>query len=188
MSDEKKLEQIANLKKDSPSKAFIKRFFNTDFKQMRNDAIDDVIMPTIYNLGTYLWDSIWLIGRGGSSVVEKSSISKNNKTNYSSKFHYKSSGTTPVEATDYTEVSKPKYTEIIVETRDDAIKVLDTMSSLVAETGVVDRSQLYSLIGVSGDFQDAKWGWTSDTWKAPRFKRVRDGYLLMFDPISHLTD
>lgn len=187
MDDEKKPKQVANLKKDSPTKAFVKRFFNTDFKQMRNDAIDNVIMPGIYHLGSYLWDSIWLDGRS-ESPIEKSSISKNNKTNYSSKFHYKSTGTSPKESVDYTEVSKPKYTEIIVESRDDAINVLDSMSALVAETGVADRNQLYSLIGVSGDFQDSKWGWTSDTWKSPKFRRVRDGYLLMFDPISHLTD
>lgn len=188
MSDERpKIDQVANLKKDSPAKAFAKRFFNTDVKQMRDDAITNVIMPGIYHLGSYLWDSFWLDGRGGSSVGEKSSISKNNKTNYTSKFHYKSSGTS-VKDTDYTEISKPKYTEIVVETREDALNVLDSMSNLVAETGTVDRNQLYTLIGVLGDFQDSKWGWTRETWKHPMFRRVPGGYLLVFDPISHLKD
>lgn len=189
MGEEKRpdIEQVAKIKKDSPTKAFVKRFFNTDVKQMKNDVIDNVIMPGIYHLGSYLWDSIWLDGRGGSGIGEKSSISKNNKTNYTSKFYYKSA-TSTVKETDYTEISKPKYNEIILETRDDAIKVLDSASNLIAETGTFDRNQLYTLIGILGDFQDSKWGWTTETWKHPMYRRVPGGYLLVFDPISHLKD
>lgn len=188
-SEKPKVEQVANLKQSTGVGKFFSRFFNTDLKSIANDALTDVIMPSVKNLGLYAVESFF-DGKEGSAnrIGTKSSLStsKNNQTNYTSKFHYKSSGGN--NTTDYTEASKPKYNEIVVETREDALKVLESMDNLVREYGEATRDQLYSLIGVTGDFQDAKWGWNRSNWDRPSFKRVGGGYLLIFPSITHLED
>lgn len=186
MGERPKPEQVANLKKDSPTKEFLKRFINTDLEAIKNDWIEERLMPGIYDLGQFLWDKLW---EKDGRPTTRSSIKGNNRVAYHAKFRYKSEKQdTGNNETDYTEISKPRYDEIVVESRDDVIKIIDSMNSYIARYGEFDRGQLYSLIGVTADFQDAKWGWKRERWDTPTFRRVRDGYLLIFPPIMHLTE
>lgn len=68
------------------------------------------------------------------------------------------------------------FNEIVLESRGEAEKVRDDLIACVEQYDVATVSDLYDLVGITGSFQDDKWG-----WYAPleiRVTPVRHGYLL----------
>lgn len=72
--------------------------------------------------------------------------------------------------------SAHNFDEIVLETRMEAETVIERMDDLCDRYGQVTVSDLYELVGVTGDFTDEKYGWTD--MRAAGVSRVRDGYLL----------
>lgn len=68
------------------------------------------------------------------------------------------------------------FDEIIIETRVEAEEVIDKLFSLVSQYEVATVADLYDLVGISGDYTDAKWGWSD--LRGASIRRIRDGYLL----------
>lgn len=68
------------------------------------------------------------------------------------------------------------FNEIVIESRQDAQKVLDDITAAIEQYDVATVSDLYDLVGITGSFQDDKWGWYD--LRAARIVRVREGYLL----------
>ena len=63
---------------------------------------------------------------------------------------------------------------IILSSRGEAESVLARMDELVYTYGLVRVADLYDLVGVTGDYTDNKYGWTS--LRTATIVRVRDGY------------
>lgn len=72
--------------------------------------------------------------------------------------------------------ARQNFDEIILATRVEAEEVIDRMFDLVSRYEVVTVADLYELVGVSGEYTDAKWGWTD--LRGAAAMRIRDGYLL----------
>lgn len=72
--------------------------------------------------------------------------------------------------------STHEFDEIILATRVEAEEVIDRLFDLVGRYESASVSDLYSLVGVSGNFVDEKWGWTD--LRGAGVERVRNGYLL----------
>ena len=68
------------------------------------------------------------------------------------------------------------FDDIILATRSEAEQVLDRMFDYLKQYNQVTVSDLYELVGISGNFVDEKWGWTD--LRGAGAQRVRDGYLL----------
>lgn len=68
------------------------------------------------------------------------------------------------------------FDEIILATRIEAEEVIDRLFDLVARYEQATVSDLYELVGVSGNFTDEKWGWTDV--RGAGVTRIRNGYLL----------
>lgn len=68
------------------------------------------------------------------------------------------------------------YDDIILQTRGEAEEVLSRMDEIIDTYGVVSVSDLYDLVGVTGNYTDNKYGWTNIRNAKPI--RVRDGYML----------
>lgn len=68
------------------------------------------------------------------------------------------------------------FDEIILATRVEAEEVVDRLFDLVGRYESASVSDLYSLVGISGNFTDEKWGWTD--LRGAGVERVRNGYLL----------
>lgn len=187
MSDRPKPEQLTNLPKNREDESFLGRFINTDMKSIRDSWIEERFMPGIYDLGQFLWDKLWEKG-GKSTVVTRSSLNKgNNKTNYTSFSSTKIRFQRADGSIDYNEISKPRYDQIMVETRDEAIQLAQSMNDYISQYKEVDRGNLYTMIGITGDDVDAKWGWRlGENWDTPSFKRVPGGYLMIFSKIKYL--
>lgn len=68
------------------------------------------------------------------------------------------------------------FDEVILETRGEAEQVIEQLFELVSKYEQATVSDLYGLVGISGDYTDEKWGWTELRGAQP--VRVRNGYLL----------
>lgn len=69
-----------------------------------------------------------------------------------------------------------EFDEIILPTRAEAEEVIDRLFDLVSRYEVATVSDLYSLVGVTGEYTDEKWGW--DDIRGASVSRIREGYLL----------
>jgi hypothetical protein len=68
------------------------------------------------------------------------------------------------------------FDEIIIPTRVEAEEVLDRLEDMIAKYDAVAVSDLYEMVGISGNFADEKWGWTD--MRTASVTRARGGYLL----------
>lgn len=68
------------------------------------------------------------------------------------------------------------FREILLPTRGDAELVLETLQSMIDEYSQASVSDLYSLTGITPDFVDLSWGWTS--LQGARVVRHRGEFLL----------
>lgn len=69
------------------------------------------------------------------------------------------------------------FDEIILATRGEAEEVIDRLFDLIARYEQATVSDLYELVGLSGNFTDERWGWT-DIRGAGVTRIGSDGYLL----------
>lgn len=69
------------------------------------------------------------------------------------------------------------FDEIVLATRGEAEDVLDRLGDLVDNYDVATVSDLYDLVGITGNFTDDKWGWTD--LRGSDVRRVREGYMLI---------
>lgn len=68
------------------------------------------------------------------------------------------------------------YEDVSFESRGDAESVLDSMFELLDRYDVVSVGDYYDLSGISGNYVDNKFGWTS--LRNAEVRRTRDGYII----------
>lgn len=68
------------------------------------------------------------------------------------------------------------FGEVILATRGEAEHVLDSLMALIDDYSVATVSDLYDLVGITGNFTDDKWGWYD--LRGSGVSRVREGYLI----------
>lgn len=68
------------------------------------------------------------------------------------------------------------FDEVVLETRTEAVDVIEGLIELVGRFGTASVSDLYDLVGVTGSFADRQWGWT-DLITAD-VRQVSGGFLL----------
>jgi hypothetical protein len=76
--------------------------------------------------------------------------------------------------------SSHNFDEIILEHRVEAEEVLDRLDAMLDKYDSVTVADFYELCGVSGNYTDQKYGWTTLAGCTPQ--RVRGGYLLRMTP------
>jgi hypothetical protein len=68
------------------------------------------------------------------------------------------------------------FNEVILSSRGEAEHVLDSLIALIEDYGVATVSDLYDLVGITGNFTDDKWGWYE--LRGSNITRVREGFLI----------
>ncbi len=68
------------------------------------------------------------------------------------------------------------FGEVILQTRGEAEDVLDQLTALIEQYDIATVSDLYQLVGITGNFTDDQWGWAD--LRGARVVRVREGYLI----------
>lgn len=170
---EKKVEKVVTgkviTKKKSGLRKFTDEFISDDARNVKSYIFGDVIIPAVkkavYDVITTGIDMI-LYGesRGGNrrSTADKVSYSRYSDRDYSSSRSHRSS------AAGYS------YDDIVLATRAEAEEVLDRMDEIINTYNIVSVADLKDLVGVTGNYTDNKYGWTS--MRNASIERVRDGY------------
>ena len=179
--DKKEVKQVAkgHVKEKGVSDRIADAFLSEDTRTVGNYILWDVFIPGIKNAiadvvigglemaffgntrGRRRYDS------GGGSRVSYSNYYRDNDRGYSNSRvdrNYRS--------------SRNVHSDILLDTRDDAEEVLLSMEELVHKYGEATVADLYSLVGITSNPTDNKWGWRDI--RDFRIDRARGGYLLNF--------
>lgn len=147
-------------------------FISEDVKSVKSYILMDVLVPSIKDaIEDIVTNGIRMILRGETSARKSSSASK---------ISYNRIYDSKINNDRFTRDSSPSprysYNDIILESRGEAEDVIDRMEEIIEEYGFVRVADLYDLVGVTGDYTDNKYGWTSIRSAEP--VRVRNGYML----------
>lgn len=77
------------------------------------------------------------------------------------------------------------FSDIILETRAEAEDVLDQLRDLIGTYEVASVSDLYALVGLTGEFTDENWGWSD--LRSASIRPIRGGYLLILPRTQSLV-
>lgn len=172
---EKKVEKVVTgkviTKKKSGIRKFADEFISEDAKNVKSYVIGEVLIPAmkkaIFDIVT---DSIDMVLYGESRRGSRRSTA--DKVSYRSYSDY----SRPRETRSSSTASRYSYDEIILSTRGEAEDVLSRLDELMDAYGLVRVADLYDLVGITGDYTDNKYGWTSI--RTAEIVRVREGYAI----------
>lgn len=77
------------------------------------------------------------------------------------------------------------FNDVIIASRAEAEDVIDRLRDLINQYQVATVSDLYDLVGLTGEFTDDKWGW--DDLRSAAVRPVRGGYMLHMPRTQPLT-
>lgn len=175
IAEKKKVEKVVKGKVGTRKKSGVRKltdiFVSEDAANVKSYILMDVLIPSVKKaISDIVTNGIDMILYGGSGQTKKLSLS--------SKISYRNFYERDDER--YRESSKAKigysYDEIVLETRGEAEEVLTRMDELIETYGMVSVADLYDLVGITCNYTDNKYGWTSVRNAEP--VRTRDGYVL----------
>lgn len=182
-SEKKPIERVTSgaviQKKRGMGSKIRENFTGDDARSVGHYIFFDVIIPAAKNM---LFDATsqgverMLFGDSrGRNRPSSSGRSGSGYTSYNRMYDNKSRDNAPRELSTRAR-SSHDFDEIILEERGEAEAVIDELSNLIDEYGQVKVTDLYSLVGISGNYTDDKWGWVD--LRTATTTRVRQGYLL----------
>ena len=175
IAEKKKVEKVVKGKVGTRKKSGVRKltdiFVSEDAANVKSYILMDVLIPSVKKaISDIVTNGIDMILYGGSGQTKKLSLS--------SKISYRNFYERDDEK--YRESRKAKigysYDEIVLETRGEAEEVLTRMDELIETYGMVSVADLYDLVGITCNYTDNKYGWTSVRNAEP--VRARDGYVL----------
>lgn len=170
---EKKVEKIVTgtvtTKKKSGLQKFADEFISDDVKNIKSYVVGDVLIPaTKKAISDIVTTAIDMILYGGSRGGTKRSTA--DRVSYR---NYYDRDARPVNTS---RTSSYSYDDIILRDRGEAEDVLDRMEEIIDTYKVASVADLYDLVGITGNYTDNKYGWTS--LRNAEIVRVRDGYMI----------
>ena len=171
---EKIVSGTAKRKKKSELSRIGNALISEDAGNVKNHVIMDVLVPALKNaLSDVVTDAVNMILFGDSRRGERGR-SRSNYVSYDTRYRggseYSSSRSFNYRRDGY------DFDDVILDTRGDAADVLDRMNEIVETYGLVRVADLYDLVGLTCNYTDNKYGWTS--LRTADIVRVRDGYTL----------
>lgn len=173
--EKKRLEKVTDGKvlkrKKSLGKKFVETFISEDIGDVKTYIIEEVLIPAAKDT---ILDGMEMLLLGkvrnknkNGRVVNYDRIYSNNKSQHSN----------PNKA-------RMNFDDVIFESRAEAEEVLTRMVDAIETFGMVTIADLYDLAGITGTFQDHKWGW--ENLSSANVSRVREGYLLNLPKATYL--
>lgn len=180
-SKRKKIEKVVTgsvkTHKPSPFKRLKDNFVEEDGSTVKQYIIFDVIIPGIKNIvADSLINTINMIffgeGKPKSNVIrngKKSSIIHYDKPSYRQESSARRMLSSKAR-------SRHDFKEIVMESRGEAEEVLSQLVDLIVDYEEATVQDFYSLVGITSNSIDPKWGWKDLSMAC--VKRVRDGYII----------
>ena len=182
--DEKKIEKVIVTevvrRKKPLSKRFAETFFGGDAKGVMGFILADVLVPAVKDtIADAFSQGIERMLFGEARSTSRRTGARPGTGSY---VNYQRFGSTPqARREEPRNISRRArashdFDEIVLATRVEAETVIDRMFDLVSQYGHASVSDLYDLVGITGSYTDAKWGWTD--LRGATVGRVRNGYVL----------
>lgn len=187
-TERKKIEQVtsapATKKKQSFGTKAVAAFVGEDIENVGQYLLYDVAIPAIKNtLSDLVSQGIERLLFGESSPRGRSS-SGSSRVSYGS---YSRPGMSPGNRRDASPRTRRyhDFSEIELESRDEAYLVIDRLGDLIEEYGLATVADLYDLCGITTEYTDENWGWTSARYMS--VIRSRRGYMLQLPKPDHIN-
>ena len=185
-AEKKELKKVvkgaAKVKKKGKTSKFAEMFLAEDVTSVKSYVISDVLIPAAKKLFVdAIKDSIEMLVYGNTNRDTRSSGYRANYVSYN-RFADRRYDDRPANTVRRSEYS---YDEVILENRGEAEEVLDVMSDVIGEYGMVSVMDLYELVGIPSKYTDNNYGWTN--LRDADIVRTRDGgYLLKLPRVKPL--
>lgn len=177
--EQKKVEKVIDGSVKTKEKGLLSKigetFLSEDASKVKSYLVTDVIIPAIK-------DTIVDIVKNGIDMMfygesrSDRSKQKGGGTYVSYNSYYNPSPRSRSFDTGDRNRSRSNSREFIFDSRGEAEKVLDTLFDLVQDYKAASVADLCSLVGVTGEWTDNKWGWVD--LSGSTVKRVHGGYIL----------
>lgn len=167
--------KVVSRKKPLGSRVVETFFSGDDVKTVAGYVLFDVIIPSAKSM--FLDSANQALDRivNGEDSVSSRRISSSRTGNYTPYNRVKSSKSEKKENS-YRARANHDFEEFILETRTEALEVLERLGDLIQDYNVATVSDLYDILGKTGSFTDDKWGWTDI--RGADIRRTNAGYLL----------
>lgn len=175
---EKNIEKVitgeAIQRKKSAGSKFKDVFTGEDARSVGSYILFDVFVPALKSM----------LADATSQGVERILFGDNRRTNSSggrqgytsyNKMYSSKPNNAPRELS-RTARATHNFGEVILSSRGEAEEVLDRLTALIDTYSVATVSDLYDLVGITGNFTDDKWGWYD--LRGSHISRIREGYLI----------
>ena len=185
---EKKVEKVisgtAKVRKKTGARKMADVFISEDAGNVGSYIVMDVIVPAIKDvLSNVVKDSIDMILFGGTNHRRNSSRKTN--AEYVSYNRFSDRRDDRRYETRSTVASRYNFDDITLESKAEADEVLDRMEELLETYGMVTVADLCDLVGISCEYTDNKYGWTS--LRNARVVRLRGNeYMLDLPKVTSL--
>lgn len=162
------------VRKASPFKTFLSKFFAEDSVDMKDFLIWELIVPEVKSVVQNFIDALfWGDGKRPNSSSRRST----GNVPYSSISTQRARGEGKRMRTDYGDAAaRFGLEEIITDTKQEAEDVLRTMDELIDMYGKVSVADLFELINESCEYNATYYGWTD--LRGAYVSRTRGGWLI----------
>ena len=184
------VKQVAKgkVRKQSFAKKIARYIIEDSVETAKEKTLGDIIIPgvktLIFDTLTDMLD-IMLFGGNGAPIGRYSGsnrVKKSSQTSYSKyyddrkpKNDYRSYRDAPRDPDD-----------IILDTRAQARDALEELDYIIHKYGQASIANFYDIVGVTGEWTDNRYGWTS--LRGASIKPVRDGFMIILPPTRILDD
>lgn len=187
-----KVKQVAKgkVRKQSLLKKFTRYIIEDNIESAKEKTLGEIIIPgvktLIFDTLTDMLD-IMLFGGNGAPMGRYAAsprARKGGQTSYDKYYNSKTTGN-GTRGGSYRDVPYDPD-DIILDTRAQANNALNELNNIILKYGQASVANFYDIVGVTGEWTDNRYGWTS--LRGAGIKPVRDGFMIILPPTVVLDD